>query len=137
MSIKTNPIQSKESLGKLEEKVSKNISHLIAAMKDVGESKFYIISKDCDGGEHVNASYRVRDEISLAIENLRNLRKGLVDASICAEARKDCMLDQFRRLQEIKNIADKYPDLPVSEVLSMVTEDRRRRNKEKQDAKQG
>lgn len=40
-------------------------------------------------------------------------------------------------LTNIKEIADKYPDLPVHEVLEMATEEMRRQYKEKQDAKQG
>lgn len=129
-----NSVRSKEELRELEDKINKNIRHLIAAINDVGERKFYIISKDCDGCEHVDASFRIRDEIALAIENLRTLSEGLANASICAEARKDCMIHYFKKWKGTKDIALKYPDLPVKDVLDMVVT---QSIKEKQDAEQG
>lgn len=113
-------MKTEQELNTLIEKVNKNILHLVTINKQADPAKYAIYSKDCDGCEHHVETVHLHETLVAAIDNLRKLEEELRRVSIVSEARKDVMLDYFKKFRDVKIIATKYPDLPVSEVLEQV-----------------
>lgn len=89
---------------------------------------------DGDGNYYADGEVSVAELAENASVVILKLMEELIKTRITSKARKDCVIHYFEKWKATKDIALKYPDLPVKDVLDMVVANR---SKEKQDAEQG